>query len=539
MSIFNTLSIRYKILSIVAVAIVGFTVYFAVNFSVTSNNAQSLAQLRDSIFPTLEHSEKNLVRLQQTINLLDEAVSTEEEDVVEDAQNTVAAMQSAFEEIAELNPHHVEMIKTLQQALTDYFKTAKDITLGMLNSSIPADQIAAKAQVMQIKLKIFRDDLTQFRDQRHVAFTDTIETANNAANFGLNVGMLIGAALVLILAVTGHLVSAGIVGNLTKVSDNLREIARGEGDLTRRLKADNQDEVGQLVGHFNTFMGKLQGIIQELKNHSSQVGTASEELAGIAQQSLNSMERQRSDTDQVATASNEMAVTVADVAQNAELASEAASTANTAANNGSSVVDATISIINRLADDVGQGAEAVNRLREESQNVGTVLDVIRGIAEQTNLLALNAAIEAARAGEQGRGFAVVADEVRTLASRTQTSTQEIQTMIENLQSSAGQAVDIMVRGKNTSEQGVVKAANAGMALGEITSAVTVISQMNTQIASAAEEQSAVATDMDKNIANISQATEVNAENSNQLAGAGAALSETATHMQQLVAQFKV
>ena len=539
MSAFNTLSIRYKILSIVAVAIVGFGVYFAVNFSVASSNAQSLMQLRDSIFPTLEHSEKNLVRLNQAINQLNEAVSTEEEDLVEDAQNTVLAMQAAFEETAKLNPEHVDTIKTLQQGLTAYFTTAKDMTLGMLNGSLSANQIPVRARAMQDKLKVFQKDLTQFRDQRHDAFTDIIETANNAANFGLYVGILIGAALVLILAVTGHLVSAGIVGNLTKVSDNLREIARGEGDLTRRLKAESQDEVGQLVGYFNTFMGKLQGIIQELKNHSSQVGAASEALASIAQQSLNSMEQQRSDTDQVATASNEMAVTVADVAQNAELASEAAGSANTAATNGSSVVDATISIINRLADDVSQGSEAVNRLREESQNVGTVLDVIRGIAEQTNLLALNAANEAARAGEQGRGFAVVADEVRTLASRTQTSTQEIQTMIESLQASAGQAVDIMERGKSTSEQGVTKAADAGAALSEISTAVTVISQMNTQIASAAEEQSVVATDMDRNITNISKTTEVNAEHSNQLASAGAELSETATHLQQLVAQFKV
>jgi len=539
MSIFNTLSIRYKILSIVAVAIVGFTVYFAVNFSVTSNNAQSLAQLRDSIFPTLEHSEKNLVRLQQTINLLDEAVSTEEEDVVEDAQNTVAAMQSAFEEIAELNPHHVEMIKTLQQALTDYFKTAKDITLGMLNSSIPADQIAAKAQVMQIKLKIFRDDLTQFRDQRHVAFTDTIETANNAANFGLNVGMLIGAALVLILAVTGHLVSAGIVGNLTKVSDNLREIARGEGDLTRRLKADNQDEVGQLVGHFNTFMGKLQGIIQELKNHSSQVGTASEELAGIAQQSLNSMERQRSDTDQVATASNEMAVTVADVAQNAELASEAASTANTAANNGSSVVDATISIINRLADDVGQGAEAVNRLREESQNVGTVLDVIRGIAEQTNLLALNAAIEAARAGEQGRGFAVVADEVRTLASRTQESTSEIQTMIESLQTGAGKAVTVMDTGKAKAADCVSQSEEADKALETITHAVHEAFDRSSQIATAAEEQSVVAHEISVNLESIVAIAEQTTAGSQQTAASSSEVAKLSEELQQSVQEFKL
>ncbi len=191
--------------------------------------------------------------------------------------------------------------------------------------------------------------------------------------------------------------------------------------------------MGQLVDHFNTFMDKLQSIILELAEYSAQVGTAAEEMATIAAHSREDMEQQRIETNQVATASNEMATTVFEVARNAGQAAEAA---NNAASNGNIVVDETISIINHLATDVEQGASAVNQLREDSQNVGSVLDVIRGIAEQTNLLALNAAIEAARAGEQGRGFAVVADEVRTLASRTQESTQEIQVMIESLHSPA-------------------------------------------------------------------------------------------------------
>ncbi len=538
MSPLDSLTIRHKILALVGVAITGFSLYFALSFSVANDNAQQLETMRDSVFPTLERSEKNLVRLDIIVGLLDQAISIAEEDPVEEADKVKKAMDTAFTEIGEIAPNQKQTIEELRQGMTRYFSLARDLTIKMVNDEIDPSQIPERAQQMQTALKTFRDDLGRFRDERRQAFIQTVTRANEAAQFGINMGAVIGVTLVIILALAGLFIARSITRNISAVAENLREIASGEGDLTHRLQASSKDEIGQLVGYFNTFMDKLQGIIQELKSYSDQVGTAAAEMARVARQSFDGMERQRSETTQVATASNEMAATVTEVARNAEQAAEAAGSANRAANDGNGVVNQTIAIINRLATDVEQGAGAVLQLRNDSENIGTVLNVIRDIAEQTNLLALNAAIEAARAGEQGRGFAVVADEVRTLASRTQESTLEIQAMIEKLQASASQASDVMTCSKKSSEEGVAKAAEAGEALSRIIEAIGVIQEMNTQIASAAEEQRSVASEIDHNITNISNATEENTENSNQLVAASAELNQVASKMRQLAGQFK-
>ncbi len=539
MSIFLNLSIQYKIMSIAVIAILGFGVSFIVNFSVANDNASQLQRLETVIYPTMARSEKNHVKLDNVISLLDQAVAIEEEEMVEDADKVVAAMQAAFAEIAALDSTKESTITQLQQQLTAYYKSAKPMTLGMLNGSLKADQMQAKAQQMQAKLKVFKDNLIQFQTASQTAFTTIISKTTETTRFSIVLGAVIGLILVLFLAFTSYLIARSITRNIKNVSANLQEIANGDGDLTQRLQASSKDEVGQLVDYFNTFMDKLQTMIQELTGYSSHVGTAAEELTNIAQQSREGIESQRAEAEQVATASNEMSATIVEVARNAEQAAGAATAAHDAAGNGNAIVTNTIGFINQLATDVGEGSTAVNQLREDSDSIGGVLDVIRGIAEQTNLLALNAAIEAARAGEQGRGFAVVADEVRTLASRTQDSTKEIQSMIEKLQSSSGQASEIMSRSQVTSEKGVTEAARAGAALTEITESVSVINNMNEQIASAAEEQSVVAAEIDQNIINISQSADANAENIGQLADAGSSLNNVAIQMQELVGQFKV
>ena len=330
-----------------------------------------------------------------------------------------------------------------------------------------------------------------------------------------------------------------IVNPLNELINRVTNIASDDGDLTMRVTVKSTDETGQLATAFNQFLDKLHKLIGEISGASAHVSTAAEEMSYTTQATNEAVSEQHSATDQVATAINEMSATVQAVARHASEAAGAARQADDDAKSGRIIVGETISAIESLATEVEKASEVIQELETDSDNIGSVLDVIKGIAEQTNLLALNAAIEAARAGEQGRGFAVVADEVRTLASRTQASTAEIEGMIERLQQGAKNAVQVMAHGKQQADLGVETAAKAGESLDSITSAVSEISDMNIQIASASEEQNAVVEDINRNITNISSISDRTASHAQKNDAASGQLSELATELQSLVGQFKI
>ncbi len=367
-------------------------------------------------------------------------------------------------------------------------------------------------------------------------YIDDVKAAfwNRAATLGIIAGAVL-AALLLVSAIIARSITLPIKLT-TQAMDN---IAAGEGDLTQRLDSSGSDEVARLAEAFNNFAMKVQQTITQVSSVTHQLATSAGELSSITAKSHNQMGQQRSETEQVATAVTQMAATVHEIAENAEKTASSARDANHEADNGRRVVEEASQAIQRLAGEVEQAASVILRLESESEAIGSVLDVIRGIAEQTNLLALNAAIEAARAGEQGRGFAVVADEVRTLASRTQQSTEEIQQMIERLQSGSSEAVQVMTSSQTTTQGTVEKARDAAESLVKIVTSVGTISEMNTQIATAAEEQSAVAQEIDKSIVHISQLAEEAANGSDQVATASQELSQLGDTLKQQVSQFKV
>jgi methyl-accepting chemotaxis protein len=362
-----------------------------------------------------------------------------------------------------------------------------------------------------------------------------VAAIDDARNTTLIIGV-IALALGLLLS---WLVARTITRPLCLTVATLQNIAEGEGDLTQRLDASGKDELSRLADAFNRFTAKIQQLVQQVASATGQLHNATDRMNAITTETDRGIQEQQSETDQVATAINEMAATVQEVARSATAAAESASTADKQAAQGQQEVGQTIRAINTLAGEVEHAATAMQQLETDSRNIGAVLDVIRGVAEQTNLLALNAAIEAARAGEQGRGFAVVADEVRVLAQRTQKSTQEIESMIGQLQDAAVATARTMEQGRSRAQETVNQARSAGEALDAIASAVGVISDMNTQIASAVEEQSAVAEELNKNISNISRIAEMSAEGSHQTAAASTDIRRLADELDGLVGRFKV
>jgi len=343
-------------------------------------------------------------------------------------------------------------------------------------------------------------------------------------------------ALVVIGAL--FLIGRSIVAPVVDASAAMREVASGSGDLTRRLAVDGNDEVGALAGDFNHFVARTRDMVAAVGQSTTRLATAAGQLTAVTQASRQTAQDQRGETDQVATAVNEMSASAQEVARSAAEAAAAARQADEAAVAGRDVMQRAVTSMQHLAGEIDNAGDVIGRLKQESEGIGSVLGVIRDVAEQTNLLALNAAIEAARAGEQGRGFAVVADEVRTLASRTQESTQEIQDMIERLQHEAARAVMAMGSGQEQTRQTLDHAAAADESLANIVGLVNTISDMNAQIAGAAEEQTSVAQELDRNVMHIAQLAEQAQGNGEQTSSASADLAALSTELRGLVGQFK-
>ena len=351
----------------------------------------------------------------------------------------------------------------------------------------------------------------------------------------------VGTVLVISVLATAisFFIQAGIVTPINAAVNALRDIAEGEGDLTQRLPVTSQDEVGQLARWFNTFIERVHEIISDFSVTATELNGNATRLSDTAKETERGVVSQQAEIQQVVTAVREMAAVVEDVAHNVTQTADNAEQADTEAGEGNRVVTATMGQIESLSRDINAASEVIDKLQQETDNIGSVLDVIRGIAEQTNLLALNAAIEAARAGEQGRGFAVVADEVRTLASRTQTSTQEIQEMIERLQGGAREAVQMMEKGTAQAGESVTQAEAASRSLDAITEGVSSIKDKTNQMASASEEQSAATREIESNMNNIADAARQTSEGSVEIASSTAALAQMAAKMESIVKQFRL
>ncbi|MBF8748619.1 methyl-accepting chemotaxis protein [Pseudomonas putida] len=425
-----------------------------------------------------------------------------------------------------------------------------------LKRQLPDD--STRLQALDQAVEAYRDAVRQFRDaiaqittaraEMTVQGADIVKRsdalyqiqierrdAESAEARSLQIIATLLALLVGVLAAV--VITRQITRPLRETLEAVEKIA--SGDLTQNLRVTRRDELGVLqqgISHMGTTLREL---ISGIRDGVTQIASAAEELSAVTEQTSAGANSQKVETDQVATAMHEMAATVQEVARNAEQASHAATGADDEARAGDRVVGEAISQIERLAEEVHRSTEAMNLLQQESQKIGSVMDVIKSVAEQTNLLALNAAIEAARAGEAGRGFAVVADEVRGLAQRTQKSTEEIEELVAGLQSGTQQVANAMQGSRTLTDSSVELARKAGVSLENITSTVSSIQSMNQQIAAAAEQQSAVAEEISRSILNVRDVSEQTAAASDETAASSVELARLGGHLQMLVSQFRV
>ncbi len=539
MNWFNRISIKYKLLLIPLVGVLGFATNLIYNFSVNTESRLQLESVRDVYYPILERASNVIVTLDRTVEVLNSAVSAGEMDMIKGGDENAEKMRTLLREIRSLEPKRKQQVDDISSAFENYYQLAREISEGMISGKADFAQLNAKVETMGSKLNSLKSQLRDFRDESYELFSgnisNTIEDSNKALSVGATIAVLITAVLIFVSMYITMLVTR----NIGQVVSSLQEIASGEGDLTKRIKQNSEDEIGKLVFWFNSFIERLQGIIGDVVTSISPLTDVSKELGSLAADSESASSEQLEATVSVNRSMKEMFSSLNENASNTANAAEAASDANEQAKKGHGIVSEAIRTINDLAREVAKAGETIHQLEADTANVGQILDVIQGIASQTNLLALNAAIEAARAGEHGRGFAVVADEVRTLASRTQESTEEIHRVIEQLQRTARAISEVMANGQRKAEESVNKAGDTGSSLQAITTRVEEIHVMNTQIASATEEQQQTSHFIQQAIDEISASAQRAADGSAKVASSTEQLQRVTQKLGAVARQFRV
>lgn len=441
-------------------------------------------------------------------------------------QGTLAAIDQVTAELIKARDAaaHREQTRLTQaeHVLQQYRKDVQNYAAHVHTSLETLDQMAASGVSLEALSQKLIDSQSQARDSE----------AQSSRQL-LVISTLLALALGILAA---WAITAQIVHPLLETLKAAERIAAG--DLSHDIKTERRDELGQLQRSMQGMTVSLRELIGGISRGVTQIASAAEELSAVTEQTSAGVNSQRVETDQVATAMNEMTATVQEVARNAEEASNAAAAADKEARAGEKVIGEAIDQIELLAVEVGNSNNAMNHLKEESEKIGGVLDVIKAVAQQTNLLALNAAIEAARAGEAGRGFAVVADEVRSLAQRTQKSTEEIEGLITSLQSGTQEVSAVMESSRILTDSSVELTRRAVTSLENITRTVSTIQSMNQQIAAAAEEQSAVAEEINRSVLNVRDISEQTADASEETAASSVELARLGNELQVMVSHFR-
>jgi len=539
MNFLKKMPIATKIFLIPGIAALSFIIYLLITVYTALNNGATLEKVQKVQFPALQLSASTLVDMQKVRDTLASAVTTGDQDTLTMAQELAEEAKSGLNQIASISPEFRSEISRISSGFDNYFDVAYDVSQSMVKGTADFSRLGELSAQMNQSYDGAIAAMSQFRDAQQAAFEEAFKNTDSANTSLISTGVILAVVVTILLFGTAVPIVRGIKQSIDDVVRSLKDIAQENGDLTVRIETKSEDEIGELVYWFNQFMDKLQGVVRDVVEASLPLSNLAQNLRGVTEETQRTIDVQQKSATNAKRAVDTMSGSVDGVAHSAAQAASDANEATTAASEGRQIVQQTVTSIQQLAENVRETADVIARLESDSNKVGSVLDVIKGIAEQTNLLALNAAIEAARAGEQGRGFAVVADEVRTLASRTQQSTEEIQSTIEQLQNAAHSAVEVMSRGTEQATSSVETANKAGSSLETITSTIGRINQMNEQIAHNTEDQRTVAVDIVRHVDEIHERTEQTASRSGELGSMCNELADLAQHLESIAKQFRV
>ncbi|CAH0535470.1 hypothetical protein VST7929_03044 [Vibrio stylophorae] len=544
----NQVSFKYKLAFPVTIIVLAFSLLISQVFFVANEQAKTNTILREHVQPVLDDLEDAYRDMYQLMNAgmgLALASAENEEGIKLHTFNF-------YDNADKAGPRVATVYKLIDSGFLDgslrpevdllarELKSWRDRYEFMVkNPAQAADYYRQNEIALETTFEAIREQLKVIRkaiEKNRAAMTDKVEAHAARTN-----QMLLWGTLVVILlsaAMTWVLVKM-LLNPMHRLTGTLQEIAAGDGDLTSRVEVLGNDEIAKLGGAFNTFADKIHNTVSRVIAASHRVRTGAEELTALNRQILSASQSQQDQSDQIATAINELSATTHTVSENANDASVATQDIYTQADHVQATLNDAMGAMTQLVAEIQNSSDIVSTLEQNVESIASILDVIRGIAEQTNLLALNAAIEAARAGEQGRGFAVVADEVRSLASKTQASTGEIQHMIEQLQSTAKQSVSAMQTSSSVGNRTVEHAQQTNTSLEAMNTAIAVINEMNDHMATAANEQNHVTTDLNRNIQSIVDSCNQTLAHIQNAQSACQSLANESGELDQLMSQFKV
>jgi len=535
----NNISVKTKLMLSPILALLGLGGVLSYQFYISNGNIERLHDLRDKGLPFVtlaSDSSGQLERLQESFNT---AVTIGDIDSIDSAELIYIELQKNLDQQLQFNVSNKKDISLNKERLELFFSSTRRLSSQMIDGSIDVSTMAAMAKKKQDLLSELKAFVSRQKKRAYEDFNHQVDIANDTASQSSYAGNVVGIALVVVLSLVALVVMLSITRQLKNVSDSLKDMANGDGDLTLRIKQQSNDELGELVQWFNLFIEKLHETVKQMIALEAPMTDLASRLGSTAESAKADCGQQQVASQQLTSAMSELILSTNNIAESAAAAAQSTAQTDRDAQLGTERIVGTTKSIASLAAEITDAANVITKLQQDVDNVGGILDVIKNIADQTNLLALNAAIEAARAGEQGRGFAVVADEVRTLASRTQVSTQEIQQVIEELQSASQKAVSVMSQSQGRAKTSATEIKETGSTLSGISESVASIAAMNHQIAAATEQQGTTNKLIQINVNELRASSDRVTNSTKSVDQMGVELRQFTVQLNQVAAQFKV